>query len=230
MSKEIIRVENLHKTYPGKKPLHVLRGVSFSVAEGEFLAIMGRSGGGKSTLLHQLSLLDKPDEGRIIVEGQDLLRLSERKKALFRLENFGYVFQDYALIPEFDAEEAVSLPLILGHHSILESRKRAREVLGLVGLGDRTDHFPSEMSGGEQQRVAIARALANNPKILFADEPCANLDSESSEVILKLFQKLNKELGQTVVMVTHEPEDKAYVDRVIYMKDGTLHDKLQKVL
>ena len=220
--KDIIIVKNLQKTYQGEFPLRVLKGVSFSVKEGEFVAIMGRSGSGKSTLLHQLSLLDDPDEGEIIVENKELTTLDEKEKTKYRLQFFGYVFQEYALLPEFTAIEAVSLPLILQHYSMKESRQRARKMLELVQLGDRADHFPSEMSGGEQQRVAIARALINNPKILFADEPCANLDSESSEVILNLFQKLNKELNQTTIIVTHEPEDEKYVDRVIYMKDGIL--------
>jgi len=222
MEKDIITVKNLHKTYSGEVPLHVLKGVSFSVKEGEFVAIMGRSGSGKSTLLHQLSLLDNADEGEIIVEGQELTALSDSEKTKFRLQHFGYVFQEYALLPGFSAEEAVSLPLILQGCSIRESKKRAREILEMVQLGDRIKHFPSEMSGGEQQRVAVARALVNNPKILFADEPCANLDSETSTVILELFRKLNKELNQTVILVTHEPEDEEYVDRVIHMKDGIL--------
>lgn len=221
-TKDIIIVKNLQKTYPGEVPLHVLKRVSFSVKEGEFVAIMGRSGSGKSTLLHQLSLLDDPDEGEIIVENKELTTLNEKEKTKYRLQFFGYVFQEYALLPEFTAVEAVSLPLILQHYSMKESRERARKMLELVQLGDRADHFPSEMSGGEQQRVAIARALINNPKILFADEPCANLDSESSEIILNLFQKLNRELNQTTIIVTHEPEDEKYVDRVIYMKDGIL--------
>ncbi|HSA08677.1 MAG TPA: ABC transporter ATP-binding protein [Candidatus Moranbacteria bacterium] len=222
MEKDIITVKNLHKTYSGEVPLHVLKGVSFSVKEGEFVAIMGRSGSGKSTLLHQLSLLDNADEGEIIVEGQELTALSDSEKTKFRLQHFGYVFQEYALLPGFSAEEAVSLPLILQGCSIRESKKRAREILEMVQLGDRIKHFPSEMSGGEQQRVAVARALVNNPKILFADEPCANLDSETSTVILELFRKLNKELNQTVILVTHESEDEEYVDRVIHMKDGIL--------
>jgi len=220
--KDIINVKNLHKTYPGEVPLHVLKGVSFSVQEGEFVAIMGRSGSGKSTLLHQLSLLDNADSGEIIVEDCELTKFSDDEKTKFRLQNFGYVFQEYALLPGFSAEEAVSLPLILQHYSIKESLKRAREILNMVQLGDRVKHFPSEMSGGEQQRVAIARALVNNPKILFADEPCANLDSETSAIILELFRKLNKELNQTIIMVTHEPEDEKFVDRVIHMKDGIL--------
>jgi putative ABC transport system ATP-binding protein len=220
--KNSITVNNLHKTYLGEVPLHVLKGVSFSVKEGEFVAIMGRSGSGKSTLLHQLGLLDNPDEGDIIVENKELATLNEKEKAKYRLQSFGYVFQEFALLPEFTAIEAVSLPLILQHYSMRESRKRAQEMLKLVQLEDRSDRFPSEMSGGEQQRVAVARALINNPKILFADEPCANLDSKSSEVILNLFQKLNKELNQTTIMVTHEPEDEKYVDRIIYLKDGIL--------
>lgn len=222
MTENILVVKNLHKTYPGEIPLHVLKGVSFSIKEGEFVAIMGRSGSGKSTLLHQLSLLDTPDEGEIIVENKELTVLGEKEKTKYRLDSFGYVFQEYALLPEFTAIEAVSLPLILQHYPMKESREKARKMLELVQLGDRADHFPSEMSGGEQQRVAIARALINNPKILFADEPSANLDSETSRVILDLFRKLNKELNQTIIMVTHEPEDEKYVDRVIHMKDGFL--------
>ena len=221
--KNIIRVNNLHKTYPGKVPLHILKGISFSVKDGEFVAIMGRSGSGKSTLLHQLSLLDSPDRGEIIVGDKNLIEFNEKEKTKFRLESFGYVFQEYALIPEFSALEAVSLPLILQYNAVKESRERANKMLGLVGLGERVNHFPSEMSGGEQQRVAVARALVNNPKVLFADEPCANLDSETSEVILDLFRKLNKDLKQTIIMVTHEPEDGRYVDRVIHMKDGILN-------
>lgn len=222
MTENILIVKNLHKTYPGEIPLHVLKGVSFSIKEGEFVAIMGRSGSGKSTLLHQLSLLDTPDKGEIIVENKELTALGEKEKTKYRLDSFGYVFQEYALLPEFTAIEAVSLPLILQHYPMKESLERARKMLELVQLGDRADHFPSEMSGGEQQRVAIARALINNPKILFADEPCANLDSETSGVILDLFRKLNKELNQTIIMVTHEPEEEEYVDRVIHMKDGIL--------
>ncbi len=218
----LIRVHNLHKSYQTSPPLHVLKGVNMSVNEGEFVAIMGRSGSGKSTLLHQLSLLDTPDDGDILVENKSIIHLTDREKTRFRLHYFGYVFQEYALLPEFTAEESVALPLILTYHSIAESRKKAVEMLRIVGLGDRTNHYPSELSGGEQQRVAIARALINNPKILFADEPCANLDSESSVAILNVFRKLNRELKQTVIMVTHEPEDEKFVDRVIYMKDGTL--------
>ncbi len=220
--KNIMVVKNLHKTYSGKVPLHVLKGVNFSVKEGEFVAIMGRSGNGKSTLLHQLSLLDNPDKGEIIVENKELTTLSNSEKTKYRLQSFGYVFQEHALLSELTAIEAVSLPLILQYYSIKKSRERAKKMLKLVQLENRINCFPSEMSGGERQRVAIARALINDPKILFADEPCANLDSESSKIVMELFQKLNRELNQTTIVVTHESEDKKYVDRVVYMKDGIL--------
>lgn len=216
----MIKVINLIKTYPGRIPTLALKGVSFEIKNGEFVAIMGRSGSGKSTLLHQLGLLDNPTNGDIFVDNVNILKLSDSEKTSYRLRELGYVFQEYALVAELTALENVYLPALAlgGNHD----KKRVKEMLEVVGLGERLDHYPNELSGGEQQRVAIARALINKPKILFADEPCANLDSVSSRVILGLFQKLNKELGQTIVMVTHEPEDEKYVDRVIWVKDGSL--------
>jgi putative ABC transport system ATP-binding protein len=201
-----------------------LKGVSFSIEKGEFVAIMGRSGCGKSTLLHQLGMLDNPTSGRIIIDGVDVIDFSDKDKTDFRLKKLGYVFQEYALLPELTALESVYLPLMMDGVPKDQYMKKAKEVLAAVGLEKRFNHLPKEMSGGEQQRVAIARALINKPAILFADEPCANLDSESSETVLKLFQKLNKDLKQTIIMVTHEPEDKKYVDRVIWMKDGVIGD------
>ena len=218
----MITVKKLTKTYGGRIPTHALKGVSFEIEEGEFVAIMGRSGCGKSTMLHQLGLLDNPTSGEIVIDGEDIIALSEKEKTIFRLEKLGYVFQEYALLPEFTALESVYLPLMLVGKDKEKYIARAEEVLAQVGLDDRIHHLPKEMSGGEQQRVAIARSLVNRPKILFADEPCANLDSESSETVLKLFQKLNKEYGQTIIMVTHEPEDEKYVNRVIRMKDGEI--------
>jgi len=218
----IILVENLKKIYPGKIPTEAIKGISFVIEKNEFVAIMGRSGSGKSTLLHQLGLLDTPTEGQIFIDDIDVLRFSDSKKTMYRLERLGYVFQEYALISELTALENVFLPALALGGNQDGYKKRAEEMLAVVGLGERLEHYPNELSGGEQQRVAVARALINRPEILFADEPCANLDSISSKVILELFRKLNTELGQTIVMVTHEPEDKKFVDRVIWMKDGLI--------
>ena len=218
----MIQVKNLKRTYQGKVLVEALKGVSFEVKKGEFMAIMGRSGSGKSTLLHQLGLLDTPTAGEIIIDGVDVLKLSDHKKTSFRLKELGYVFQEYALLPEFTALEAVSLPLMMQGVRRREYIRKAADVLERVGLKERLRHLPCELSGGEQQRVAVARAIVSNPKILYADEPCANLDSESSETILELLKNLNRELGQTIVMVTHEPEDKKYVERVIWLKDGLI--------
>ena len=220
----IIEVKNLKKTYEGKVPTYALKNINFGVKKGEFIALMGRSGSGKSTLLHQLGLLDIPTSGEVIMDGTNLMLFTEKQKSEFRLKKLGYVFQSYALLPELTALESVYLPLMLLGVAKKDYIKKASEMLRKVGLGDRLHHLPKEMSGGEQQRVAIARALVNNPLILFADEPTANLDSESSMVILKLFRELNKKIGQTIIMVTHEPDDKKYVDRVIWLKDGVIKD------
>lgn len=217
---QMVTVKNLKKIYPGKVPTPALRGVSFDIAKGEFIALMGRSGAGKSTLLHQLGLLDKPTAGSIAIDGQDVLALDDNQRTEYRLQELGYVFQEYALITEFTALENVYLPAMANQGG--RDSKHATELLQLVGLGDRLDHYPHELSGGEQQRVAIARSLVNTPKVLFADEPCANLDTVSSKVILELFQKLNRELKQTIVMVTHEPEDKKYVHKIIWLHDGLI--------
>lgn len=216
----MIKVENLVRTYPGEVPTQALKGVSIDIAEGEFVALMGRSGSGKSTLLHQLGLLDLPTSGSVIINDSDVLSLSDAERTRFRLQHLGYVFQEYALIAEFTALENVYFPAMA--YGDTKAKERAEHLLDLVGLKERVGHYPSELSGGEQQRVAIARSLINNPKVLFADEPTANLDTVSSEVVFKLFQKLNKELKQTILVVTHEPDDKKYVDRVIWLKDGLI--------
>lgn len=218
----MIKVTDLKKTYPGKVPTLALRGVSFEIKKGEFVALMGRSGSGKSTLLHQLGLLDTPTGGSITIDGTDVLALSETEKSRFRLASLGYIFQEFALIMELTALENASLPAMAEGSDMSFHTNHGAKLLSMVGLGDRLNHYPNELSGGEQQRVAIARALMNQPKALFADEPTASLDTSSSKKVLELFIKLNKELGQTIVMVTHEPEDKKYVDRVIWLKDGLI--------
>lgn len=220
----IIEVKNLKKTYEGKVPTHALKNINFGVKKGEFVALMGRSGSGKSTLLHQLGLLDVPTSGEVVMDGINLMSFTEKEKSEFRLKKLGYVFQSYALLPELTALESVYLPLMLSGVNKKEYIRKSSEMLGKVGLGERLHHLPKEMSGGEQQRVAIARALVNNPTILFADEPTANLDSESSMAILELFRELNKDIGQTIIMVTHEPDDKKFVDRVIWLKDGVIQE------
>ena len=223
MGLKMITVKNIKKTYGlGKVEVHALKDISLEVKKGEFIAIMGASGGGKSTLLHQLGLLDTPTKGEILIDNINILKLSEKEKTLFRLKQLGYVFQEYALIGELTALENVYLPLLMIGKNKKNCIDSAMDVLEKVGLKDRMHHLQHELSGGQQQRVAIARALVNNPKILFADEPCANLDSESSKQILELFKKLNKELGQTIVMVTHEDWHRKYAHRVIYLKDGLI--------
>ncbi len=223
----MIKVRHIKKVYgQGLNATQAVKDVSITVKPGEFVAIMGRSGSGKSTLLHILGLLDIPTSGEVYIEDTDVLRLSEGERARFRLEELGYVFQEYSLLGELTILENVYLPaLCLARQN--NAKKRAVEMLQTVGLGERLSHYPGEVSGGEQQRAAIARALINSPKILFADEPTASLDAASSKVILELFRRLNKDLKQTIVMVTHEPEDEKYVDRVVWLKDGLVWEMSQ---
>jgi putative ABC transport system ATP-binding protein len=220
----IIRVNELKKVYgQGMTATHALKGITLDIQQGEFVAIMGRSGSGKSTLLHLLGLLDMPTAGEIYIEDANVLKLSSEASARFRLEELGYVFQEYSLISELTILENVYLPALCLHQN-QQYRDKAIELLETVGLKERMKHYPNEVSGGEQQRASIARALVNQPKILFADEPTASLDGASAKVVLELFRKLNQDLKQTIVMVTHEPEDKQYVDRVVWLKDGLIEN------
>lgn len=219
----IIEAKNLHRTF-GKEPLitHVLRGVDVSVQQGEFVAIMGKSGAGKSTLMYQLSVLDTPSSGELVVDGTDVISLSEKERTSFRLNTLGYVFQDYALVPDLSARENVMMPLLMRGEDWQHASQKADRAIDDVGLQGKYTNLPAELSGGEQQRIAIARAIASTPKIIFADEPTANLDTVSSKQIIELLSNLNKNTSQTVVMVTHEREYALGANRIIHMEDGQI--------
>lgn len=220
----MIEVKNLIKTFKdGERETRVLKGIDLSVRDGEFIAIMGRSGAGKSTLLYQMSLLDEPTGGDVIVEGRSTRDMTADDEIRLRLEEFGYVFQDYALIPDLTALENVILPLLMKGLANAEAKNIAAGALTQVGLATRFENLPSQLSGGEQQRASIARAIAHKPKILFADEPTANLDRESSDVIMDLFKNLH-DAGQTIIMVTHEDEYAHFADRVIKLDEGRIVD------
>lgn len=224
MSNTIITTKNLVKTFiDGDRETRVLKGVDVEIKKGEFVAIMGRSGAGKSTMLYQVGLLDTPTSGEIMIDGVDIHNLTEEQRIDFRLSKLGYVFQDYALLPDLTARENVALPLLMQGIDKAVAYKRADEVLDSVGLEGKYENTPPKLSGGQQQRVSIARALAHNPAILFADEPTANLDIESSMRVLKIFQEIHAK-GQTIVMVTHEAEYARVADRVITMVDGVVHE------
>jgi putative ABC transport system ATP-binding protein len=222
----MIDVDGVTREYiMGRVTVRALQGVSLQITRGEFVGIMGPSGSGKSTLLHIIGLLDSPTSGRISIDGTDVLALSDRERTLFRLNRLGYVFQDYALIGELTALENVYLTSLVRGLPKAEYLRRSTQILERVGLGDRIDHLQSELSGGEQQRVAIARALVNEPSILLADEPCANLDSVTSRSILDLFRRLNEDLEQTIVMVSHEEWHKEYFCRIVNLKDGLIENE-----
>jgi putative ABC transport system ATP-binding protein len=218
----IIEVKNITKTYTnGKIETHVLKGVDLGVEQGEFLAIMGKSGAGKSTLMYQMSLLDEPTTGTIMIDGEEASSMSIKEKTRFRLERLGYVFQDYALVPELTAIENVLVPLMMRGFDDSVCREKAMKALGEVGLLERMNNRPSQLSGGEQQRVSIARAIAEDPKILFADEPTANLDTASGQHIMDVLRDLNQK-GQTIVMVTHEKEYTSHCHRIVFLEDGKI--------
>jgi putative ABC transport system ATP-binding protein len=216
----MIEVKQLVKTFKdGPVETRVLKGIDLKVENGEFIAIMGRSGAGKSTLLYQISLLDEPSGGHIHINGKETHEMSEHEKMLFRLAEFGYVFQDYALLPELTALENVALPLYMQGASRAAADAKATAALTRVGLGTRLGNLPSQLSGGEQQRVSISRAIAHSPDVLFADEPTANLDKESSATVMDIFKELHKG-GQTIIMVTHEDEFAQFAERIIKIDDG----------
>ena len=221
----IIHASEVVKTYRSRDVVvEALNSVSFAVQSGEMVAVMGPSGCGKTTLLNCLSGLDSIDSGDVSIAGRLLRTMSDDALSEYRAKSMGFVFQAYNLLPVLTVQENVELPLILAGNSQKNSRDRATEKLNLVGLGDRIDHLPAELSGGQQQRVAIARALANDPSIVWADEPTGNLDSTNAGEIMELLKSLNKEQGQTFVLVTHSDEVGGLADRIVRMSDGVIVD------
>ena len=222
----MLQAHNLHKSYrSGDKYLHVLKGIDIEVERGGFLSVVGPSGAGKSTLLHLLGGLDKPTKGNVLLEDVDLNKINDKKRSLIRNRRFGFVFQFYHLLPEFDVLENVLFPALvsnLGGKAKRNSKDKAIELLENIGLQDRIRHFPNQLSGGEQQRVAIARAIINDPEVIFCDEPTGNLDSETGERIIKILIDLNKEKNTTVVVVTHNKELAQVGNRTLYLKDGRI--------
>jgi len=219
--KTILQTENLTKSYRiGKMQVPALRGVSLDVKEGEFVAIMGPSGCGKSTLLHLLGGLLSPTEGKIIIDGEDISKVSDAKRTDIRRRKIGFVFQRFNLFPTLTAEGNLKLAERIHTGNGSHDSANRREVLRLLKLEDKMHHKPLEMSGGEQQRVALARAVINSPAIILADEPTGNLDTENSQIVLDMFKKLNEEFNQTIIMITHNPEAAAVCSRTIRMRDG----------
>ena len=223
--KAVFEMKNVKKIYKmGEVEVKALDDVSFKINSGEFVIIMGPSGSGKSTTLHIMGCLDKPTDGSVYIDGVDVSNLKDKELAKIRGEKIGFVFQQFNLLPRLTAIENVELPMIyrgIPHH---KRKKRAKELLELVGLGDRINHKPTQLSGGQMQRVAIARALANEPSYILADEPTGNLDSKSGKGILEIFEKLNKE-GMTVVIVTHDPELELLGNHLIYLRDGKIQEE-----
>ncbi|MEL7604592.1 MAG: ABC transporter ATP-binding protein [Sedimentibacter saalensis] len=217
----IIEVKDLNKTFLlGELTVDVLKGINMSVEKGEFITIMGPSGSGKSTLLYLLGGLDKPTTGKILIKGQDISALSDEEQSIMRRREVGFVFQFYNLVPNLTVEDNVMLPLLLDGKKINKYSDKLDEILDVVELSDRKKHTPRELSGGQQQRVAIARALINEPDIILADEPTGNLDSKTTEEVMNLFQKINREKGKTILQVSHSLETAKYGNRIINVKDG----------
>jgi putative ABC transport system ATP-binding protein len=219
----IIEAIDLQKTYHiGKIEVPALRGISFSVERGEFVSVVGPSGSGKSTLFYVLGGLTRADSGKVIVDGEDFTRLSDAERTRLRKTKIGFVFQKFNLLPTLDARSNIEVAIDIAGKNGSRDPAYFDLIIGLLGLSKRLNHRPAELSGGEQQRVALARALINRPAIVLADEPTGNLDSKNSEIVLKMLRHSNQELGQTVLMITHNPEAASYGDRIIHMRDGEI--------
>ena len=222
-ARPVIQLEGIHKTYAmGDVEVHALRGVSLEIGAGEFVAVMGTSGSGKSTLMNIIGCLDRPTRGAYILDGEDVSEMSKDERADIRLQKIGFVFQGFNLLSRTSAQENVELPMLYAGVEASERRGRASDALVAVGLAGREQNHPNQLSGGQQQRVAIARALVNNPALILADEPTGALDSRTSVEVMEIFQRLNRERGITLVLVTHEPDIAEYADRVVVFKDGRI--------
>ncbi|MGC8993535.1 MAG: ABC transporter ATP-binding protein [Candidatus Aenigmatarchaeota archaeon] len=229
--KTLIELKNVSKVYKMEEvEVPALKGINMKIKRGEFVSVIGPSGSGKSTLLHIIGCLDRPTKGEVILDGIDVSKLSDNELSRIRAKKIGFVFQFFNLYPTLTALENVELPMMIVEKDKSERKKRARELLKIVGLEKRAEHLPSQLSGGERQRVAIARALANDPPLILADEPTGNLDSKSGKEIVSLLKKLQEEKGKTIVMVTHSLDIAKFADRLIYLKDGEIirDDKNEK--
>ena len=215
----MIELDNITRSFGS---LQVLKGISLSIDRGEVVSITGPSGAGKTTLLQIMGSLDKPDGGKVLYDGQDITRMSEKEISAFRNRHIGFVFQFHQLLPEFTALENITIPMLIAGQGMRQANARAKELLQLLGLADRADHKPSELSGGEKQRIAVARALANQPDVILADEPSGSLDTKNKEELHKLFFSLRDQLGQTFVIVTHDESLAAMTDRTIRLLDGSI--------
>ncbi|MBR5158237.1 MAG: ABC transporter ATP-binding protein [Bacteroidaceae bacterium] len=215
----MIELDNITRSFGS---LQVLKGISLNIDRGEVVSITGPSGAGKTTLLQIMGSLDKPDGGRVLYDGQDITRMSEKEISAFRNRHIGFVFQFHQLLPEFTALENITIPMLIAGQGMRQANARAKELLEMLGLADRADHKPAELSGGEKQRIAVARALANQPDVILADEPSGSLDTKNKEELHKLFFNLRDQLGQTFVIVTHDESLAAMTDRTIRLLDGSI--------
>src|SRR5437660_3735388 len=227
-ARPVIELEHIHKTYTmGDVDVHALRGISLTIREGEFVAIMGASGSGKSTTMNIIGCLDQPTRGHYILDGQDVSEMSKDERADIRCQKIGFVFQGFNLLARTSALENVELPMLYAGVEATQRDQRAMEALAAVGLTGREQNHPNQLSGGQQQRVAVARALVNNPALILADEPTGNLDSRTSVEVMEIFQRLNRERGITLVLVTHEPDIAQYAQRVVVFRDGRIKKDYQ---
>jgi putative ABC transport system ATP-binding protein len=227
-ARTVIELDHIHKTYTmGDVEVHALRGVSLTIREGEFVAIMGASGSGKSTTMNIIGCLDRPTRGTYILDGEDVSQMSKDERADIRCKKIGFVFQGFNLLSRTSALENVELPMLYLGVDAAQRRQRAMEALAAVGLAGREQNHPNQLSGGQQQRVAVARSLVNHPALILADEPTGNLDSRTSVEVMEIFQRLNRERGITLVLVTHEPDIAQYADRVVVFKDGKIKSDYQ---